>query len=212
MRLNRLWPISALLKKASLLALMPILSMSMALGLIIPPSFANDNSNLFTQFQPVSVIAGQFKQRKFFRVLKHPIVSSGELYFDQQLGFLWQTQQPITSAILFKNDTLYAQSGQGELTKINAGSALAKVMSKAISGDLAALNSEFTISQAMSAACLSLVPRNQQQLKVIASIELCGNGQLESLSLFEASGNRTEITLSLNVIEQLPERVRAQLQ
>lgn len=177
---------------------------------------------LLSLFSSLPLAVGDFNQRKYFKVLKQPIKSSGQIYFDQQLGFLWQTRQPVFSALMLKQSGLYVDDGINPEQKVAGAAELSKVLISAISGDIAALNSGFDIVHDVVATCLILTPKQTGLAKVVAKIKLCGSGEektssgagmkLKQLVLMEVSGNRTEIDLNLNAIEQLPGNVRAKLQ
>jgi len=175
---------------------------------------------LLSKFKPLTVASGTFVQNKYFTVLKNPVTSTGELYLDQALGFVWHTSKPIASTLLLKQDGLYSVDHRQQQKKINNATPIATVLMSALSGDVAALESEFTLVQkppqkglgsGSENICLQLTPKDPVIAKVMRIIELCGKDTVEHLVLFETSGNRTEIAINLTEVDELPKEIREQL-
>jgi hypothetical protein len=186
--------------------------------------YANENTSgekILAQFNTLTVASGHFIQRKYFTVLKHPILSKGEVYLEKDRGLVWQTNSPVFSRLLLKNNELYSDDGRNPIKKIKGGDTLAKVIMHAILGDISALKQQFTISNSNKQHCAELTPKDSQLSNVMRLIELCGSissendklssNVIEHIVLFEQSGNRTEIALKLTPQSSLPEVVRAQL-
>ena len=176
----------------------------------------NDSSEplaLLSQFKPLTVASGTFVQNKYFTVLKNPVTSTGELYLDQNLGFVWHTSKPIASTLLLKEDGLYSVDHRQQQKKINNATPIATVLMSALSGDVTALASEFTLAENVTAnkTCIELTPKDVTIAKVMRVIELCGNDTVDHLVLFETSGNRTEIDINLTAVDELPKAIREQL-
>lgn len=170
----------------------------------------------------VPIASGSFVQRKYFKVLKHPIKSQGELYFDVSIGLLWQTEQPIYSALLLKKSGLFTENDNGDSQEIKGASAISQVLLDIMSGDSEKLAKNFTINASTIDHCLSLTPKLTQLAKIIDNVQLChidtpeknqqNLNDINHIILHEHSGNRTEITLQLTPMTMLPEAVRARLQ
>lgn len=168
------------------------------------------------------IASGSFVQRKYFKVLKHPIKSQGELYFDVSIGLLWQTEQPIYSALLLKKSGLFTENGTGDSQELKGASAISQVLLNIMSGDSEQLAKNFTINASTIDHCLSLTPKLTQLAKIIDNVQLChidtpeknqqNLNDINHIVLHEHSGNRTEITLQLTPMTMLPEAVRARLQ
>lgn len=168
------------------------------------------------------IASGSFVQRKYFKVLKHPIKSQGELYFDVSIGLLWQTEQPIYSALLLKKSGLFTENGTGDSQELKGASAISQVLLNIMSGDNEQLAKNFTINASTIDHCLSLTPKLTQLAKIIDNVQLChidtpeknqqNLNDINHIVLHEHSGNRTEITLQLTPMTMLPEAVRARLQ
>jgi hypothetical protein len=168
------------------------------------------------------IASGSFAQRKYFKVLKHPIKSQGELYFDVSIGLLWQTEQPIYSALLLKKSGLFTENGIGDSQELKGASVISQVLLNIMSGDSEQLAKNFTINASTIDHCLSLTPKLTQLAKIIDNVQLChidapeknqqNLNDINHIVLHEHSGNRTEITLQLTPMTMLPEAVRARLQ
>ena len=155
-------------------------------------------------------------------MLKHPIKSQGEIYFDVNIGLLWQTEQPIYSALLLKKSGLFTENDTGDSQEIKGASAISQVLLNIMSGDSEKLAENFIINNSVAEHCLSLTPKLPQLAKIINNVQLChidnpeinqqNLNDINHIVLHELSGNRTEITLQLTPMPMLPEAVRARLQ
>ena len=188
---------------------------------------------LLSQFKPLTIASGTFVQNKYFTVLKNPVVSSGELYLDQALGFVWHTSKPIASTMILKDDGLFSIDHRQQQKQINNATPIATVLMSALSGDLAALESQFSLAAtsikkvsstkealtkasftktaSSSQTCIELTPKDATIANVMRVIELCGKDTVDHLVLFETSGNRTEIAINLTAVDELPKAIREQL-
>jgi len=158
------------------------------------------------------LISGDFEQSKFFKVLKQPIKSSGKFYLDNNLGFYWQTNKPVHSAIFLKSDVLMEKDHHGNVKSIAGGGTLASILIKAISGDISALKHDFDVVKLEDSDCLELTPKQDALRQAITKIEIVGVIKPSSIKLFETKGNKTEIQLTYHANAIIPEAVRAQLQ
>lgn len=189
-----------------------------------PVSAQNNTTGeqFLAQFKTLSIASGTFTQRKYFKILKQPIISRGDIHLAKGLGLVWQTNTPVFSRLLLKNNELYSDDGQQPSKKIIGGDALANVLMNAMTGNMKALKAQFTLDKSAKSNCVSLIPIDKQLAKVIDTVLLCGkvttnNIQtpkrlLDQVILFEHAGNRTEIDLVLAEQNILSEAIRAQLQ
>ncbi|QUM85760.1 outer membrane lipoprotein carrier protein LolA [Moritella sp. 28] len=173
---------------------------------------------LLSQFKPLAIASGTFVQHKYFTVLKNPVISSGELFLDQALGFVWHTSKPIASTMILKEEGLFSIDHRQQQKQINNATPIASVLMSALSGDLAALETQFSLATtsltkaaSSNQTCIELTPKDAVIAKVMRVIELCGKDTVDHLVLFETSGNRTEIELSLTAVDELPKAIREQL-
>lgn len=174
-----------------------------------------NNESSFT-LPITNIAAGTFTQRKFFRVLKKPIISSGEFYFDTHIsGLLWQTKRPVESSLILKEKRLYQKNNQGQLSEIKAGANISQLLISIMSGKLQALEQLFDISVAAQQSCYELKPKTGELTQIFDLISMCNqldDQRKSSLVLYEKQGNRTEIDIVISPLTTLPETIRAQLE
>lgn len=190
---------------------------------------ANENDSAIAieimQFNQLPIASGNFIQRKYFTVLKQPIKSKGEVFFDVDLGLLWQTNQPLYSALILKNNRLFTQDSNSVIKELKGASDLSVMLLSIMSGNNTKITENFTTVKHSRAGCINLIPNLTQLAKVMQKIELCQSNKSENeisgvedsilyeqIVLHEHSGNRTEIDLQLTSIVTLPEAIRARLQ
>lgn len=156
---------------------------------------------------------GTFEQRKYFTILKQPIVSMGDVYFDHNLGLVWQTHYPISSVLRLKKSGLYMQDAVSPEREVKGAGTITQVLMNALSGNVSALEDEFSFQPSKQSTCISLLPKENLLANVMQAIDLCiVDNKLNSIVLFEHSGNRTEIDINLSALTKLPEAISAQLQ
>lgn len=176
-------------------------------------SKANISLDQLKQLTSLPLAQGTFEQRKYFTILKQPIVSTGEVYLDQTLGFVWQTQHPLSSVLRLKKSGLYMQDTVSPEREIKGAGTITQVLMNALSGNVSALENEFSFQPSKQKACISLLPKENLLANVMKAIDLCMvDNKLNSIVLFEHSGNRTEIDINLSALTKLPEAISAQLQ
>jgi len=164
-----------------------------------------------------AIASGTFTQEKYFKVLKHPIRSAGEIHVDQSLGLIWQTNTPVFSSLILKNQQLFTHDGISPIKKIKGGNTLATVILQALTGNIEALNTQFTL-ETTERNCIQLVPKSSQLTQVIQAINLCSSTTLaqafilDRITLLEHSGNYTKINFTLTAMNALSEAIRVQLQ
>lgn len=174
----------------------------------------------------MAIASGHFIQRKYFTVLKHPIKSQGELYFDVNIGLLWQTNKPLHSALLLKKNGLFTENSSGSSQELKGASTVSQVLLSIMSGDSEKILQNFSVNDSDVEHCLSLTPKLTQLANIIHTVQLChsddqGDAQannaqqlktINHIVLHEHTGNRTEIDVQLTSMLALPEAVRARLQ
>lgn len=173
------------------------------------------------QLSAIPIASGSFIQRKYFKVLKQPIKSQGELYFDVNLGLLWQTNRPLYSALILKNNSVYTEDGRNPAKELKGANSLSLMLLSILSGDREQVAENFTFARGNTEGCTNLTPKLAQLAKLMQAIELCqknskvnnglGLNHIDQIILREHGGNRTEIDVKLTVMPALPESVRARL-
>lgn len=142
----------------------------------------------------VQATEGHFTQRKYFAVLKQPFVTKGHY----QLGtdsFLWQTTTPVQQSITLQDGKLYLSQANGTLQEQNQAMPYVQLIQYLLRGDLAALANRFMFT-ASDNDCLTLTPLDDDISALFTHFTVCGDGQVNSVSLVDTQHNKTEITLT----------------
>ncbi|WP_199609014.1 LolA family protein [Flocculibacter collagenilyticus] len=153
---------------------------------------------------------GTFVQSKYFPILKKPIIASGEFYLTDT-AFTWKTLQPVKSALIFKNNQLWEQVADGELSVVKNAANMTSILQNAISGNFIKLTKQFefyeiktpldtdgknTNEKNTDDACVVMLPLIESLKQGITQFVLCGKGQINTLSWTDPYNNRTDIQLS----------------
>jgi hypothetical protein len=179
----------------------------------IKTSTVNTSLEQLNNLTSLPLAHGSFEQRKYFTVLKQPIVSTGEVYLDQALGFVWQTLYPISSVLRLKKSGLFMQDEVSSEREVKGAATITEVLMNALSGNVDALQNEFSFEPSIRNNCIRLLPKENLLANVMQAIDLCMvDNKLNGIVLFEHSGNRTEIDITLSALTKLPEAISAQLQ
>lgn len=178
--------------------------------------FAQDNASsvsaettntLFSDVEKKMVIGesveGHFRQSKFISVLPKPLLSKGVFSYDKESGLDWLTQTPIVSRLVF-NDQGIRQDVEGNTVWEIDGMqpavlSITRVMTGVLSGNWPVLNEYFNISGKTESANwqLTMTPKDEVIAQLISSLKVSGKKTLKNLTLFEANGDRTEITFAV---------------
>jgi len=141
---------------------------------------------------------GDFIQRKYFKVLKKPFLSSGSFEISND-EFIWKTTKPVESAIIFNNGELHFTDKSGSKKAPAQASTIAKLLQHLIAGNFTALTSSFLFYDDNNTAnCVTLKPKTSAMSTFIEQIILCGEKQVDEFVLFDKNMNRTEISISYN--------------
>lgn len=143
---------------------------------------------------------GSFKQHKFFKLLKNPIVSEGEFFFGKE-SFEWKTTRPVASSILLKEGAVTTIDAKGQASRLNGGEHFAAVLVSAIRGDFEVLDGKFVIEGTTTSnqlPCVELSPIDQQMTLAVSFIRLCGKGNVSEIDIRDSKANLTRIWLSRN--------------
>jgi hypothetical protein len=141
---------------------------------------------------------GDFIQRKYFKVLKKPFLSSGSFEISNN-QFIWKTSKPVESAIIFKNGELYFKDNSGSKKAPAQASTIAQLLQHLIAGNFTALTDSFAFYDDNNTAnCVTLKPKTSSMTAFIEQIILCGENQVDEFVLFDKNMNRTEISISYN--------------
>ena len=114
---------------------------------------------------------GQFVQQKYFSFMSMPITSTGKFIVEGQSA-LWQTQQPVFSALLLTPDAIYRRLTLDENYQLLSDSAeFSGVLSTIFTGKVNA--DDWQISSSANESCLVLLPKSGQLTQLFKQVDLC---------------------------------------
>ncbi len=150
--------------------------------------------------KPFTTLRGHFEQTKAIQGLKRPLKSSGDFLIAKDKGLLWMPKKPLASVVkMTQNEVAQLKDGK-QVFKISAQEQpglrlIAKVMFSVFSADLPELERHFDVKAERSGDGwkAELSPKEAWVAKVAARIELKGGSFLESVSVDEANGDRTQV-------------------
>lgn len=142
------------------------------------------------EIEQVQVLRGRFVQRKFLREIPRPLTSTGEFLLVRDLGIWWHTQVPLDAELVWRRDGGHAPGLDIAASMFFAVLAL-DVDTLARSFDLFWMELGSQTPQWQ----LGLRPRDAALVGWFHQITLGGAGQLQQVSILEATGDRTEIEL-----------------
>jgi hypothetical protein len=147
--------------------------------------------------------------RQRYRILHElpqPLQSSGEFLVARGAGVDWHTLKPFDSEVLMTPKALIQRGPDGKPQRVNASqqpglAAVSQVFDALFALDIDTLSQSFRLFGEKDASStggwrLGLVPREPAFAKVIARIVVNGADEPKLITLFEASGDRTEIELA----------------
>ena len=169
-----------------------------------------------SQLQLADTLSGNFKQKKFISQLPQPLLSSGRFSLDRTGVLEWQLLQPVQSRLVFDNEGMrQTQNGELVMSIDGQGSGIAmvaKILPAALSADWPVLQQFFSLAivpisdetneQPPVRWQLQLLPKEQLLKQVVSRVLLTGRSQVETIILFEANGDRTELAITVGRAEQ----------
>ncbi len=154
-------------------------------------------------------LRGSFVQRKFLHELPQPLLSSGEFLVARGAGVDWHTHKPFDSEVLLTQAALIQRGPDGKPQRVDASqrpglAAVSQVFDALFALDIDKLSQSFTLfgdkdakePKEPKAWLLGLAPREAAFAKFIAQIVVAGAAEPKLITMYEASGDRTEIELS----------------
>lgn len=154
------------------------------------------------QLQQSHFSRGHFEQRKFISVLPRPLLSTGQFTFRNDGSLEWQVIEPLQSLLVFNSEGI-RQSQDGQLVWQLSGEQTAtdmirRVLNAALIADWRVLEDYFRLeaSQQGEHWQLQLIPIDKLLLAVVTQVNLHGSTQLDTMTIFEANGDRTELAFS----------------
>jgi hypothetical protein len=138
---------------------------------------------------------GQFVQEKHLKVLSQPFVTKGYYHYQQNLGLVWHTQQPIESEIKITTEGVSERQPDGHFKTLTSNSQFSELLLALFSSEQQSLQQQFILEQKDNE--LTLTPKDKQITRVIEKITLLlDDSGIQQIVLFEPEGNYTNIFLS----------------
>ena len=150
-----------------------------------------------------AVQQGSFEQAKQVKGFKRPPKSSGTYVVTKGKGVEWNTLKPFPSELKVTAEEISSKQGGAEVFRLDAKTEptvrmITSLLFSLLSGDLAALESQFTAKGEVGAERWSIVlePKADALKKVFVSISLEGDRAVRKVLLEELNGDSTTIHLS----------------
>ena len=149
------------------------------------------------------ILCGRFDQTKELVGLKKPLPSNGRFCVVADKGVLWRSLQPFPSVLKLTREEIVQLEGDRVAMRLDAKQEPAVrmingVLFAALAGDLERLKNLFDIDGGIrnDAWGVTLKPRTAALAKAIGTISLEGGAYVRSVTIVEASGDRTKIAFS----------------
>lgn len=160
------------------------------------------------QSNQAQVIRGQFVYRKYLAELPAPLQSTGEYLFVKNLGIVWRTLQPFDSEfVITAKGIVEREAGNSSPANADEQPAVrvaARIFLSLLSLDVQTLRSTFDLYglQAGSRWQIGLRPTSSAIAAVFRDAIIGGASQVETVTLHDANGDRTEIQFENMKYEQ----------
>lgn len=148
-----------------------------------------------------AVLRGEFEQAKTIKGFKRPLVSKGSFVMARDKGVQWVTAQPFASTVVVTRERLLTLGESGASRQVDTRQepglkAVNEMLMALLAGDVKALAERFQAEGALQGAQgwrLALKPRDASLAGFITRIELEGHRHVDSVNLYEASGDASRI-------------------
>ena len=148
------------------------------------------------------VLCGRFEQRKQLVGLKNAVNSSGRFCVVADKGVLWRTLQPFPNTLRLTRDEIVQLRGDQVALRLEAKKEptvrlINTVLFALLAGDIGQLEKLFEIDGSVrnNSWSITLKALEPGLAKAIGSIALKGDVYVRSITIDEASGDRTNIDL-----------------
>ncbi len=145
---------------------------------------------------------GQFVQQKHFSFMSVPITSTGHFVVKDESA-LWQTQQPVFSALLLTPDAIYRRLSLDDDYELLTDSAeFSAILSTIFTGKVK--TEDWLLSSSQNETCLELTPKSGQLKQLFRQVDLClvaennSPAQQRQITLTDSKGDKTVITMMLS--------------
>ncbi|GAD80386.1 outer membrane lipoprotein carrier protein LolA [Vibrio ezurae] len=177
----------------------------MALMIVSPLSYAQvtDLASLQTQLAKHPMVRGDFTQLRSIEMFAQPLRSQGTFTLSKNEGLLWQQNTPFPVNLVLTKDKLrqtFANQTPQVITAKDNPMAFyfSHVFLAVFHGDTQALKAQFDIDFSVKSSVwtITLTPTQAPLNSVFTSIVLVGKDNIDSLTLQEIRGDKTEIVFS----------------
>jgi len=141
-------------------------------------------------------IIGKFTQKKYFKILKKPVRSSG-IFSATKDGFNWQITTPVPSAVILQGENLYLENSRGDRESQPNAHSFITILKAILIGDKSTIRAYFDVDQGDINTCASLVPNLALMRKVLTRLDICQRTDGYEIELFDSNDVRTIITLAI---------------
>lgn len=150
------------------------------------------------------VLRGTFVQRKFLKDIPKPLKSSGNFVISREQGIWWHTQLPFDSEFILTPDSMAQLDGGKVAVRLSAAQQpglriVGDVFFSIFALDPSALAGNFELfgqRGEREAWTMGLRPKSSALNNVLTETVISGATHVDKVELWDAHGDRTEITLS----------------
>jgi hypothetical protein len=149
-----------------------------------------------------SILCGRFEQKKQLVGLKNAVNSSGRFCVVADKGVLWRTLRPFPNTLRLTRDEIVQLRGNHVALRVEAKKEptvrlINTVLFALLAGDIGQLGKLFEVDASVQDKAWSITLKALEPglAKAIGSIALKGGVYVRSITIDEASGDRTSIDL-----------------
>ncbi|MGB7194390.1 MAG: outer membrane lipoprotein carrier protein LolA [Collimonas pratensis] len=149
------------------------------------------------------VLCGRFDQSKQLVGIKKPLLSNGRFCVVSGKGVLWRTLQPFPNTLRLTRDEIVQMQGDRVAMRMDAKQEpvvkmINGVLFSLLAGDLSQLETLFELDGSVTGNSwnVALKARQPALAKAIGTLALSGGAYVKTVTINEASGDRTEISFS----------------
>lgn len=190
-----------MLKPVGILCFLTVIAMSNSMAADATPN------PTITQIQSMlakpDVLCGRFDQIKQLVGMKKPLASNGRFCVVKGKGIIWRTLKPFPNTLRLTRDEIVNYQGDRVAMRLDAKQEptvrmINNVLFSLMAGDLAQLNDLFNVDGDVNKSHwhVSLTARQPALAKAIGTINLDGGTHVNTITMHDASGDKTTIDFS----------------
>ncbi|MDM3869850.1 outer membrane lipoprotein carrier protein LolA [Porticoccus sp. W117] len=138
-------------------------------------------------------VRGEFVQHRYLKILSRPLTSTGDFYFQQNLGARWRVVQPYPSTIHITAEGKVFTSEQGQPMAEEFGQLLLALL--LIDSEQLSHHFQVKATTVDSQWSLTLTPHSDQWQQVVREISVNGDRAVRSIEIHENGGDRTVVSI-----------------